>query len=78
MKKYLLSGIALFLFAGAVVVAINATLNSRSNMSSIALENVEVLTRENGTTVTSCLGLWDSCTTSSGASSKAPLVEVNF
>jgi hypothetical protein len=45
MKKYRLGGIAAMLvIAGAI--AVNVNLNSRSNMSSIALANVEVLAGE--------------------------------
>jgi hypothetical protein len=77
MKKIILTGIAVF--ALAVVATINLSLNTKKNsLSAISLANVEALARENGTTITSCLGIWGSCSTASGATSKAPLVEVNL
>jgi hypothetical protein len=77
MSKKILYGIAVL--AIAAVAAWNVNLNSQGNdLSDISLANVEALAGEGGTTVTSCLGLWGSCSTASGATSKAPLVEASF
>lgn len=50
-------------------------MNEDNVMSALSLANVEALADgEGGTCIESCLGLWGSCTTSTGATSKAPLV----
>jgi hypothetical protein len=77
MKMKILGGTALL--AIAAVAVFNVNLSSKSNdLSAISIANVEALAGEGGTTITTCLGLWGSCTTSSGASAKAPLVEASF
>jgi hypothetical protein len=79
MKKFILGGVAAIVIA--VLAVVNVNLNSQNDnlLSDLALANVEALASgEGGTTVTTCLGLWGSCTTSSGATSKAPLVEASF
>jgi len=44
----------------------------------LLLKNVEALSGgEGGTRITTCLGLWGTCTLSDGSSSKAPLVSIS-
>jgi hypothetical protein len=78
MKRKVFFGVIAILLI-AVVAAWNVSLNSQQNkeFSSLELENVEALSAGEGTSVTSCLGLWSTCTIN-GATSKAPLVMVEF
>ena len=77
MKKKIFMSIAAV--AVVAVAAVNVSYALQENdLSDLALANVEMLAYGEGTSVTGCLGLWGSCTTASGAVSKAPLVEANF
>jgi hypothetical protein len=84
MKKNVFCGIAACVIIAAVV-AWNVSVNfssQKNELSDISLANVVALAAGesggSGKTITSCLGLWGPCSTASGATSKAPLVEVNL
>lgn len=73
MKKIIL------FFCGIVVaVALMACLSAHCSTSEIMKDNLEALADGEGAKVYSCLGLWGSCTLADGATSKAPLVEIQL
>jgi hypothetical protein len=79
MKRIKIILVSIAVSAIAVVAAFNVNFNLQSSkLSDISLANVEALATETGATITTCLGIWGSCSTSSGATSKAPLVEVKL
>ncbi|MDR1502588.1 MAG: NVEALA domain-containing protein [Prevotella sp.] len=78
MKRIYLSMIIIAAIASAAAWNFNRNQNE-AGLSDLTLANVEALASgEGGTTATTCLGLWGSCSTPSGATSKAPLVEISF
>lgn len=72
MKKIFLSSIAALAIGAVAVFNLNIA-NQDSAMSDVSLANVEALASgENGVRITTCLGLWGTCTLPSGTISREP------
>ncbi|SEK19817.1 NVEALA domain-containing protein [Parapedobacter koreensis] len=75
MKKKILGGFAVAVIAAVAAFNVNFNVNEGNELSTISLANVEALAQsEGGVCVETCLALWGDCTTSTGATAKAPLV----
>jgi len=69
MKKKILGGIAVLAIVAVAAFNVILNTNQKSDMSLLALANVEALAGNEsggGISVTSCLGIWGTCTLPNG------------